>query len=222
MKTKLILIALALLLVLGVAPVAAMWENSNWIPEDAHVGYTVVYNAASDVTSKYKETSPFDGVQEVDKAAGTLQCHVKSGFNTLTSQYGVRNVLDGANGTFTMYPILPDGWCKEEQFAPGRFELCLFNDKDEQDGNGGQPECAYFNIVAGRPSQPERELIGHTVSQSPAPLTVSAPTPDCHEHRIWIFGHFEYFESHPHWRWINGHWFTWTCCKQHCHDYDIN
>ena len=213
MKTKLILIALALLLVLGVAPVAAMWENSNWIPDDAHVGYTVVYNAASDVTSKYRDIDPVKELANSPAmAVGTLQGNIRCGYSTLTPEVGVRNDVN-PNGTFTFFPILSDtrfgdlNGNADIQLIPGSYTLYLPN------GNGGQPEYSHATIVAGKFSQPEKELIGHCVSQPSAPLTVSAPDSKCHTHTIHI-------PIIKHWKIVGWYHYTWECCKQHCHDYN--
>jgi len=220
MNAKTILIALAIVLVLGVSPVAAMWENGNWIPDNSYAGYTVVYNAASDVTSKYRDIDPVKELaNSPDMSVGVLQGNIRCGYNTLTPKVGIRNDLAGANGPFTYFPILSDGRFgdlngnADIQLIPGSYTLYL------PDGNGGQPEYSHATIVAGKFSRPEKDLLGHAVSSLPAEVK-SAPSPDCHEHRVRIFGHFQYFESHPHLRWIDGYWYTWTCCKKHCHDYN--
>jgi len=207
MKTKLILIALALLLVLGVAPVAALWMNGNWVPDNALDGYTVVYNAGSGVTSKYKDIDP---VKELANSpamsVGVLQGNIRCGYNTLTYEVGVRNDLEGENGTFTFFPIQPDGTF-EIELIPGSFTLYL------PDGNGGQPDYSHATIVAGKFSQPEKELIGHCVSQPSALLTVSEPDSKCHTHTIHI-------PIIKHWKIVGWYHYTWECCKKHCHDFN--
>ena len=139
---------------------------------------------------------------------GTLQVHLRCSDNFLTPEIGIRNQIE-PNGTFRFFPILPDGTF-EMQLIPGRYDLFL------KDGNGGQSEHSTALITAGMTSYPERELLGHAYAGSPEPEPEVSPAPDCHTHRIWIFGHFGYYETHPHWRWIPGHWYTWECCRQHC------
>ena len=142
---------------------------------------------------------------------GTLYGRLRCADNFLTPYIGIRR-LDAENKTFKLFDILSDG-TYEEPLNPGRYEACLFNERLEQDGNGGQPECSYFNINVRKVSQTERELLGHAYTSSSEP--VPEVSSGCHTHRLWIFGHFQYFESHPHWRWVSGHWFTWKCCCDH-------
>jgi len=153
---------------------------------------------------------PYDGVAEFNALPqnlyGTLQVHLRSSDNFLTPEIGIKNQGE-PNNTYKFFPILSDGTF-EMQLIPGRYDLFL------KDGNGGQPEHSTALITAGLTSYPEKELLGHAYAGSPEEEI--APASDCHTHRIWIFGHLEYFESHPHWRWIPGHWYTWECCKQHC------
>ena len=162
--------------------------------------------------------APFDLVKEYNNMSeatyGTLVGRLRCGDNFLTPTIGIRT-LD--NKEFRMFAIRPDG-VFEEPLNPGRYEACLFNARGEQDGNGGQPECSYFNIVARQRSYTERELMGHAYSGEPKEII---PAPDCQTHRIWI----------RDWEWVRhcyhkfcwwsleitgGHWYTWECCKQNC------
>ena len=162
---------------------------------------------------------PFNLVKEYNNMTeatyGTLVGRLRCGDNIMTPVIGIRT-LD--NKEFRMFKIRPDG-VYEEPLNPGRYEACLFNSRGEQDGNGGQPECSYFNIVARKPSYTERELMGHAYSGEPKKEIT--PEPTCHTHKIWIF----------EWGWVRhcgrffcwwqieitgGHWYEWECCKQHC------
>lgn len=165
----LILIALALCLCVAVAPVSAYWMNGNWIVEGGYIDYsqnTVVHDPATGVDSKYVATSAFDVIQPIDKMTGTLQGSIRCGYNTLTPVVGIRNDAnpDGVNGTFTYFPILPNGKFGDVngnegiQLVPGSYTLYL------KDGNGGQPEISHATIVANTISNPEIDLLGHAVS----------------------------------------------------------
>jgi len=144
---------------------------------------------------------------------GTLVGSVRCGYNTLTKEVGIKNDLD-VTGSYKFIPIRPDGTF-EEILIPGNFTLYL------ADGNGGQPEYSHATIRANEKSMPEVDLLGHAVSP---PNKISSPQPtitpdhDCHTHSVYIPGHFEYHCQKPHWRWVPGYWYTWTCCKHHCHD----
>ena len=158
---SLILIALALCLCIAV-PVSAMWNNGNWIAENATDGYRVVTDAKTGVDSKYKDVPALpEGRSPGDAMQGTLMGNVRCGYNTLTREVGVRNDAnpDGKNGSFNFYPINPDGRF-EITLIPGSFTLML------KDGNGGQPEHSHAKIVAGGISYPEVDLLGHAISSS--------------------------------------------------------
>ena len=219
MNAKTILIALAIVLVLGVSPVAAVWENGNWIDEHANDGYNVIHDPVTGVDSKYKATPVFTEPQQNALLVGTIKVIVRSGYNTLTPEVGVRNDAnpDGANGTFKFYPIQPDG-IAEIEVIPGEFTLYIPN------SNGWQDEFAHATVAGGKVTPVA--MLGHAVSGSPAKVVAPAPSPDCHEHRIWIPEGVwvercsKYFGCWWQFKITGGHWFTWTCCKHHCHDFN--
>lgn len=173
-----VLIALALCLCVSF-PASAMWDNGNWVPDDANVGYQVVHNPVSGVDSKYKaipqtieDRSPGESMQ------GILRGSIRCGYNTLTREVGIRNDAnpDGVNGTFTFFPILPNGMFgdldgnQDITLIPGNFTLFL------KDGNGGQPEYSHARITANEISYPEVELKGHAISSSVIEIPVVEPT----------------------------------------------
>jgi hypothetical protein len=144
--TKIVFIALALCLCL-VLPVSAehVWNNDNFVDADELAGYTIVHDPVTGVDSKYVATSPFDAVQPVDTMTGTIHVNVRSGYNTLTQEIGIRNdaIQDAPNASFAFYPILPDGTA-ELQVVPGQFTLYIPN------SNGGQDEFAPATVAAGK------------------------------------------------------------------------
>jgi len=164
---SLMIIALALCLCL-VLPVAAIWNNGNWIDEHANDGYNVIHDPVSGVDSKYKATPMFTEPQQNALLVGTIKVIVRSGYNTLTPEVGVRNDAnpDGANGTFKFYPISPDG-ITEIEVIPGQFTLYIPN------SNGGQDEFAHVTVAGGKITYVA--MLGHAVSGSPAKV-VSAST----------------------------------------------
>jgi hypothetical protein len=120
----------------------------------------------------------------------------------------------GQNPDYTPIEVPGAGTTGILQYQSGSYTAYL------QNGNGNQCERGDF-IIGGATSSQATQVVfqGAAVSQlgkidGPAP--VITPEPKCHTHSIWIFGHYEYFQSHPHWRWIDGFWFTWECCKKHC------
>jgi hypothetical protein len=153
--TNIMFIALALCMVLAVAPVTAVWENGNWVESS-----NAVHDAQTGVDSKYVATSAFGDAPTV----GILRGSIRSGYSTLTPKVGIRNDLAGENGTFTYFPILADGKFGDLngnvdiELIPGKYTLYI------PDGNGGQPEYSHATIVAGVISYPEKELLGHAVS----------------------------------------------------------
>jgi hypothetical protein len=156
--------------------------------------------------SKIVPTEPYTSV-----GYGTLYGSIRCGYNTLTKEVGIKNNLD-LNGSYKFFPIRPDGTF-EEILIPGTFALYL------PDGNGGQPEYSSVTIRANERSYPERELLGHGITQDGREESITPElTSDCHTHSIWIIGHFEYYNQKPHWRWEPGRWYTWTCCRHHCNN----
>ena len=176
--TKLVLVALALCLCL-VLPVAAVWSNGNWVPEDALNGYTVDYNPQSGVTSKLK---PIDIGAELKESPqsyfGVLKFNLRCGYSTLTREVGIRNdaVTDGE---FTFYPIHPDG-SFETELVPGNFTILL------KDSNGGQPQTSHATIVAGQVSYPFNEMLGHAVSGYTEPIIPEVVCPSVLSYG-WVF-----------------------------------
>jgi hypothetical protein len=146
-------IALALCMVLAVAPVTAVWENGNWV-ESSEANR----DAVTGVDSKYKATELYTQPQKEALLTGTIKVIVRSGYNTLTPEIGIRNDAnpDGVNGTFKFYPIQPDG-IAEIEVIPGKFTLYIPN------SNGGQDEFAYDVTVAGGKVTPVA-MLGHAVS----------------------------------------------------------
>ena len=176
--TKLVLVALALCLCF-VLPVAAVWSNGNWVPEDALNGYTVDYNPQSGVTSKLK---PIDIGAELKESPqsyfGVLKFNLRCGYSTLTREVGIRNdAVTG--GEFTFFPIQPDG-SFETELVPGNFTILL------KDSNGGQPQTSHATIVAGQVSYPFNEMLGHAVSGYTEPIIPEVVCPSVLSYG-WVF-----------------------------------
>jgi len=116
---------------------------------------------SSDYHSKYSNPTLIT-VGTTGFLEGTIRC----GVNDFTKEIGVRNDANplGKNGSFTYYPISPDGKFADFngnsriELIPGSFSLHIV------DGQGGQPEDSHVTIVAGQISYPEKELLGHAVS----------------------------------------------------------
>ena len=174
--------------------------------------------------SAHYESKIVPTVTDAPITYGTLSGSIRCGYNTLTKEIGIKNDAD-PTGTYRYFPILPDGRFGEYvgdetkydiDLIPGNFTLYL------ADGNGGQPEYSHAIIVAGQKSNPMIDLKGHAVSSEDkktiSPVPTITPSPDCHTHSIYIPGHFEYHCQKPHWRWVSGYWYSWTCCKHHCND----
>ena len=105
-------------------------------------------NADNDLyTSKYAATP------QTTETLGMMKGQLRAGMPGLTT--GV-NVTELSTGAVRTLEILPDGTF-EMTGTPGRYLITI------ADGNGGQPEHAYFNIVAGQVSQIESELLGHAI-----------------------------------------------------------
>jgi len=106
-------------------------------------------NADNDLyTSKYAATPQYA------EKYGIMKGQLRAGMPGLTK--GV-NVTELATGIVTPLEIKPDGTFEATDLTPGRYLITI------ADGNGGQPEQAYFNAVAGQVSQIESELLGHAI-----------------------------------------------------------
>ena len=105
-------------------------------------------NADNDLyTSKYAATP------QTTETLGMMTGQLRAGMPGLTTGVSVTELATGAVRTLE---IRPDGTF-EMTGTPGRYLITI------ADGNGGQPEQAYFNIVAGQVSQIESELLGHAI-----------------------------------------------------------
>lgn len=184
--------------------------------------------------SKYVDRNQFDEQSLGEKYAGTITGNLRCGYSTLTPNIGIRNVLnvDGSpnvDGEFTYYPINPDGKYEIYPIAQGRYQLHVAN------GNGGQSEDTFVNVVPGKFSQPEREILGHAISNSnyeescvnleiisaqygKITTTTEIDVAAHDEYRYWI-------EAVGHWtgpwynrRWVidvQAHWSEWSNTHPH-------
>ena len=98
-------------------------------------------------------TNKYAATPQTTETLGMMKGQLRAGMPGLTT--GV-NVTELATGAVRTLEILPDGTF-EMTGTPGRYLITI------ADGNGGQPEHAYFNIVAGQVSQIESELLGHAI-----------------------------------------------------------
>ena len=98
-------------------------------------------------------TNKYAATPQTTETLGMMKGQLRAGMPGLTT--GV-NVTELATGAVRTLEILPDGTF-EITGTPGRYLITI------ADGNGGQPEHAYFNIVAGQVSQIESELLGHAI-----------------------------------------------------------
>jgi hypothetical protein len=143
MNTKyFVVIALALCLCMIAAPVTAAHARDE---------------------NKYVERTAFDTQPVAERMAGTIAGNLRCGYSPLTPEIGIRNVknVDGSpntNGSYEYYNIKADGTFEIYPLAAGRYQLHV------NDGNGGQPEDTFANVVPGKTSQPENEIKGHAFS----------------------------------------------------------
>jgi hypothetical protein len=98
---SLILIALALCLCVVAAPVAAMWNNGNWVSDDKNAGCdSVVYDHQTGTTSCYKaQSAETEFRNSPDSMQGVLKGSVRCGYNTLTQEIGIRNDANPDGGS---------------------------------------------------------------------------------------------------------------------------
>lgn len=196
--------AVLLLAMLAIVPASAVWHNGNWLTDEEYqkvVGdTTVVTDPATGVDSKYKDTNPAIALKNSgDYASCRLEGTIRCGYNTLTSEVILSNVIN-PNAT-TSIPVLPDGTFSFEGLAAGKYTLML------KDGNGGQPEYSTVTCVAGAGVvRPESELLGHAVAGEPSQkcdITVIRASYGAFEERCG-----EYYLQYR----VRGHWDTHERC----------
>ena len=152
---------LVVLLVVGltVQPVASMWNNGNWLPDDSNAKCdNVVFNSESGVTSCIKNTVP-----ESSPVSGHLYIMTLTHHSLIGSAFTIQRVdpsgVQFTNGALVQKEILDKmkilaeprefaldrtgGW--DDDLAEGTFFITL------KDGNGGQPEYALVTITKGYP-----------------------------------------------------------------------
>ncbi len=199
------LIALLALAMLVIVPASAVWHNGNWLTDEEYSeltdGTNVIYNPQSGVSSKYKAV---DNGQNDYQYSCDLRGSIRAHTNTLSPEVLVSNDL--SPDVTTKLPVLPDGSFEFTGLAYGNYTLTLLGDA----GNGGQTETA--KVVCGAPGgvvYPQRELMGHAVAGSDAPVVcqreiVSAEygafEQECHEELVseaWVehFGKYVKYES---------------------------
>lgn len=173
---SIILIALALCMCIA-APVAAVWQNGNWIMNGE--APDVVYDPVTGVSSKYVDTNPAialanDGYSYVGHVTGNL----KSG---QVSEGGTRFLIsnDLTPDITTPFFFKPDGMF-DDYFAEGNFTATLpqgtgsaagtYSDDAGYIGNL-HPEVAHFRVVAGQESY--FTFIGNSIANRGVPAAAS-------------------------------------------------
>ena len=148
----LIIIALALCLCLVATPVAAVWQNGNWVT--AEEAANSVHDSVTGVDSKYVATSAVD--KDLMSNSGLVYGNLKSG---QVLEGGERFLMsrDGSN-TSQEYKFSKDGLFSD-YFAPGEYTVTLPQGTgsasgiySEENGFVGNlhPEVTHVTVAAGQ------------------------------------------------------------------------
>jgi len=204
---NLILIALALCMCVA-APVAAVWQNGNWIADDE--APDVQFDSVTGVSSKYVPTDnsiPTDGCGALYIQTLTHHALIGSEFTlqrinpkNLTFVNGARIQKEQAEALETVAPAntftLDHVGGFDDRYAKGAVFLVTL-----LDGNGGQSEYALAEMFEFQ--RTDVVFLGHGVSMSstpyirPNPLDITITTDfargDINIDDIKSFGHWKHF-----------------------------
>jgi hypothetical protein len=182
MKPMYLIGALLLLTALVIVPASAeiapcVWHNGKCIESDKYDamidGATVIHNSKTGVDSKYRDTNPANSPEVWSGTSTcTLEGNVRAGYNTLTKEVELRNVLQQDNETGIILPILPDGTFRYDGLAQGDYILHI-----AAPNGGGADQYSKVHCTSGV-ARPEQELPGYAITE-PVSVVSSEPEPSC-------------------------------------------
>lgn len=179
------LIALVSLCLCIAVPASAMWNNGNWVPDNANDGYQVHFEPQTGVTSKYKDINPVNEIKASNEGNGGIAIgSVRAGYSTLSQTIYVRNVLQPENSSSMVITVNPDATFRIPEpdkgvLAPGNYSATLdnFNLPDE---------TVRFTIAANQQEPTRISFLGQAVSSVPElyPMTIEAGIEGCDNLRL--------------------------------------